>query len=133
MPLFDDAFGCECCFQAPAAEAAEARNRLRPLATLVDESHLGIRLVSCPDCGQIGASVFTETVDWVDSDDPQAVSLLPLTAEEVRRLEAAGDALVPDLIEEIGRGRRYLLVDMPKGEPTRVEWVLSGFWIHPHD
>ena len=133
MPLFPDGFGCERCFQASADEAAQARNRLNHEKVLVDESHLMIRLVSCPDCGQAGVKVFTETVDWVDSDDPQAVSLLPITPEEASRLETAGDAFTQDMIEEIDRGRRYLHVDMPKGAETTARWLPGGFWIRPYD
>ncbi len=133
MPLFPDGFGCERCFQASPDEAYLARREFRHIATLADESHLMIQLLACPRCGQACVSVFTETVDWVDSDDPQAISVLPITPEEASRIETAGSAYDPDLIEGIDRERRHLHVDMPKGGGRFAAWVPSGFWIHPHD
>lgn len=137
MPLFPDGFGCERCFQASAEEAAEGRNRLTGTGSLVDESHFMASIVSCPDCGQRYLSIFCETVDWVDSDDPQSKTLLPLTEEEATRLAALGEstdeASIEAAIEGARADRRYLHIDFPKGGPTTAQWYPGGFWIRPHD
>lgn len=137
MTAFPDGFGCNRCFQASAEDAAAARFRLVRSACLVDESHFMASLESCPDCGQRCLSVFCETVDWVDSDDPQCRSLLPLTGEEAARLTALGEATDEAKIEAAIAGlrgdRRYLHLDFPKGAPSTAQWHPGGFWIRPHD
>jgi hypothetical protein len=127
-----EAFGCARCFQADALSMAQARQNLIQIARLVDESHFDVVIRACPACRQQCVSVFTEMIDWQDGDDPQCVSILPLTASEAQQLMTAGEDVVA-LIERFGRKRRYLQVDHPKGAPERIGWVDGGLVIGPHD
>ena len=133
MPLYPDGIGCDRCFQASAEDAAEGRNRLTGSGSLLDESHFMASIVSCPDCGQRYLSIFCETVDWVDSDDPQCKTLLPLTEEESVRLTALGDAIDEATLMKLDNARRYLHIDFPKGGGTNAQWFPGGFWIRAHD
>ena len=76
--------------------------------------------------------MFTETIDWVDGDDPQYWSLLPVTEREAEELVALGEA-AEERIVELGRDRRYLQADHPKGKEKRILWAQGGLLIGPHD
>lgn len=122
---------CECL--SPAADVAYAAARAAIVyRQLIDESHFIVTVRRCP-CGQHWLQAFCETVDWVDSNDPQSRVLIPLDELEATRL--AG--LRPDACESdlgpFGGERRYLLWDHPRqGEPT-VKWVAGPVSIPPHD
>lgn len=125
-------FGCPACFQADAPAAWEALHGFQHLAKLVDESHFMVHILACPRCGQRCVEVFTETIDWVDGDDPQYWSVLPVTPTEAEQLHAAG-ANVVALIKTMGHDRRYLQRDYPKGGAPRIAWAGPPLWIGPHD
>ena len=82
-------FGCVRCWPADAEAAWEARRALARSAELIEESHFHVMLLACPACDQRYVSVFTETIDWADGDDPQHWSLLPVTAAEAAELTSA--------------------------------------------
>lgn len=48
----------------------------------VDESHLFRDLLKCKDCGQLYFFEFYEEVDWVDGQDPQYTTWIPVESEE---------------------------------------------------
>src|SRR5688500_15997153 len=81
-----DNFGCTRCWPASADDAWAARKTTPCEAELIDESHLHVMILACPACEQRFASVFTETVDWVDGEDPQYWVVLPITAAEAADL-----------------------------------------------
>jgi hypothetical protein len=128
-----DRFGCERCFQSSADNAAEARRHFKEVSRLVDESHIVVRILECPQCGQRCVSVFTEMIDWSGGDDAQYWSLLPLTLEESEQLLGQGEQVDLRMIESLGRSRRYLQVDFPTGKSKRVLWADGGLIIGPHD
>lgn len=128
-----DQFGCERCFQASAQAASQARRQFFERAKLVDESHIIVRILECPHCGQRCVSVFTELIDWSGGDDAQYWSLLPLTLEESEQLLVQGEQVDLRRIESLGRARRYLQVDFPTGKSKRVSWAEGGLMIGPHD
>jgi hypothetical protein len=128
-----DRFGCARCFLASAEEASEARRHFIEVSRLTDESHIIVRILACPDCGQRCVSVFTETIDWSGGDDAQYWSVLPLTLEESEELVAQGERVDLRWIEALGRHRRYLQIDFPTGKPRRVLWADGYLWIGPHD
>jgi len=76
---------------AEAAHAASAG--LRNHARLVDGSHFGVSIRVCPACSQRYVSVFAETFDWTDGDDPQYSTLLPITEAEAAALERSGSEI----------------------------------------
>ena len=126
-----DQFGCPECWPPAPDDAWRAREFL-DRDDLIDESHFIVALLTCADCGQVFLSVFTETIDWEDGDDPQHWTVLPLTGSEAATLvEKKGSLTERDLLE-IGASRRSLRLDAPKGKPSALSWG-SGLLIGPHD
>jgi hypothetical protein len=118
-------FGCERCWPADADAAHEARRTLTGEADLIEESHFYVRIRACPNCSQRFISVFTETIDWDDGDDPQYWALLPLTAAEAADLIQQGSSLTEATLNALGRGRKCLQHDHPKGMKARSYWGTS--------
>jgi len=132
MPSID-VFGCDRCFQTSAEAASEARRYFIEVSRLIDESHFVVRILECPHCCQRFVSVFTEMIDWSEGDDAQYWSVLPLTVAESEQLISQGENVEIQLIESLGRDRRYLQVDFPTGKPKRMLWAAGNLWIGPHD
>jgi len=125
-------FGCERCWPADANAAQEARRTLTQEADLIEESHFYVKIRVCPSCSQRFLSVFTETIDWEDGDDPQYWTLLPLTAAEAADLIQQGSSLTEAALNALGRGRKCLWHDHPKGQEARSYWG-TGIAIRHHD
>ena len=123
------AFGCPQCFGDDAAAAWD--HKLQSRITLIDEYHFDVALRLCPACGQQFVCIFTEFVDWADGDDPQYCDRLPLTDSVADALAAQGTAVDLKQIEELGRNRRRLKMDHPKGQPRRVAWANGGLSVYP--
>ena len=127
----DDHIGCEHCFP-PSAEAAwAARGRLQLVADLVDDSHYHVMVLACRACGQGFVSVFTETIDWQDGDDPQYWQLLPIDAGESEALVRSGATVAEAALNALP-GRRCLCLDHPKGAEQRMYWS-KGLHVGFHD
>ena len=124
--------GCEHCWPAEARAAWDARAGLRRVRTLIDESHFIVSLLTCPRCAQRFVSIFTETIDWTDGEDPQYWTLLPITAAEADRLVQRAASLDEATLNALGRERRSLRRDSPKDKPPRVFWE-TGILVGPHD
>jgi hypothetical protein len=114
--------GCGQCSDADPAVAEERRGSLGFVARIADESHFFVTLRRCRSCGQDYASIFCETIDWQDSDDPQYTLLIPLTAAEARSLSEAGEDGVEAALGNLSP-RRYLFNARGKGEK---DW--SRYW-----
>ena len=123
--------GCPQCWPDDADAAWAARRALLPAATLVDESHYQVRVLGCAACGQRFLSVFTETVDWADGEDPQHWSMLPVDHDDLLALLRDG---VPDesALAALAPRRRSLQRDFPKGGAPRCAWGV-GLRVGPHD
>ena len=115
-------FGCERCWPPIADAAWEARSTLTHVAELIDESHFHVMILACPRCAQRFVSVFTETVDWVDGDDPQYWTLMPITEAEAADLGRQRDSMTERTLNALGPGRRCLRLDHPKAAPRRIFW-----------
>ena len=126
-----DAVGCADCWPESADDAWRAREFL-DRDDLIDESHFIVALLRCPECGQAFLSVFTETIDWQDGDDPQHWTVLPVTSSEAEALLEKKEQLTEQDLLGMGAGRRSLLLDAPKGRPSALCWG-SGLFIGPHD
>jgi len=120
-----ETFGCERCWPTSADAAWEARRTLTREADLIDESHFHVMLLTCPECSQRFVSVFTETIDWVDGDDPQYWTLLPVATEEASDLARRGSSLTEATLSALRGGRKCLRRDSPKGEQPRSYWEIS--------
>jgi hypothetical protein len=128
----NQAFGCEHCWPSTAAAALRARDTFDHQERLIDESHFGVNILACPACAQRFVAVFTERIDWIDGDDPQEFTLLPITETEAVMLSQAGSALKEADLDTIGPGRRSLCFDCPKGAEARCYWS-TGIMVGPHD
>lgn len=126
-----ETFGCAQCWPKSANRAWEAFHFLIIEARLVDESHFTVYIRACPQCRQRFVSVFTETIDWIEGEDPQSWSILPITEVEFKRLSQDGLAL-PSTLNQLAPHRRSLRGDFPKGEHLRAYWS-SGVFVALHD
>ncbi|HXY31151.1 MAG TPA: hypothetical protein VEI06_10630 [Gemmatimonadaceae bacterium] len=127
----EQAFGCERCWPASAEEAWDAGLALDGALELVRESHFHVNIRLCRDCGQRFLWVFTETIDWDDSEDPQYWTRVPISAEEMSALEQAGES-VEGRLESVAPERRSLRHDHPKETPAVSYWA-TGISVGPHD
>jgi hypothetical protein len=125
-------FGCERCWPATADAATEARRTLVHEAELIEESHFHVMILACPSCAQRYVSVFTETIDWEDGEDPQYWTTLPLTPAETADLVRRADSITEATLDALGPGRRSLQRDHPKGAEARSYWR-TGIMVGPHD
>ncbi|MDX2122639.1 MAG: hypothetical protein SF070_16470 [Gemmatimonadota bacterium] len=114
--------GCPQCWPADPEAAWKARAGLTGVAELVDDLHFIVTILACPACRQRFLSVLEEEVDWVDGDDPQYWSLLPLTADEAASLLPPAAAPTSAQLNALGPGRRSLRRDCPKGDAQRFYW-----------
>jgi hypothetical protein len=114
--------------------AREAIRKAEHIVMLVDESHFGVSILRCVRCGQHFLSLFCERVDWADSDDPQTTVAVPISEDEVRRLQTANIAADENAILEIvANDRRFLYHDMPKSESETLAWTTRPLFIPGHD
>ena len=122
------------CLGDDSAAALEAIRKTKHIAELVDESHFGVSILRCVQCGQHFLSLFCERVDWADSDDPQTRVAVPISEDEVQRLQTANIAADENVILEIiANERRFLYHDMPKGAPETLAWKTRTLFIPGHD
>ena len=125
-------FGCDQCWPESAEAAWHARSGLTQIQELIDESHFHVTILACAECDQRFVSVFTETIDWTDGEDPQCWMLVPVTEAESRSLmQHRGTLTEPDL-NSLGAGRRCLQRDHPKTSPARVLWR-TGIFVGAHN
>src|SRR5688572_2100418 len=107
-------FGCKHCWPGNADDAWVARKSLNPVEELIDESHFHVMILACPRCNQRFISVFTETIDWTDGDDPQYWMVLPITEPEFHSLIQQRHSLSETQLNALGSGRRCLQRNLPK-------------------
>lgn len=124
--------GCSVCWPEDAEAAWLADKKLVHVSELVDESHFHVTLRACDACGQRFVCVFTETIDWVDGEDPQAWTRTPLSLEEAVAIVGPVKTLESRLYAT-GAGRKTLRRDFPKGvEAPKAFWA-ETLTIGPHD
>lgn len=102
-------------YQDPIQE--HLTHALEEIETYSEDSHCSHRLVCCKDCGQLYLREFYETIDWIDVDDPQRVTYVPVeSVEDARRIEKAST-------HSYGYLTPRLVMDFPKGGPKTIGWV----------
>jgi hypothetical protein len=124
--------GCALCWPSSAEAAWKARKELQLAADLIDESHLHVMILACPQCGQQFLSVFTEMIDWINGDDAQYWQMIPITGREAAALTSRGPELTEIEINAVGQGRQSLIRDYPTGEGPHEFWG-KGIMVGPHD
>ena len=124
-------YGCTKCWSSEASEAYEAV-KLAPIETrLIDESHFIVSIRTCPSCLQGYLQVTTETVDWVNGEDPISRTIIPIDGAERDRLTVS-NPLVAATIEGVGTDRRSLRYDWPKDTEPSTYWD-TGVHVGVHD
>lgn len=126
-----DEFGCEACWPAAAGAAWKALEKMPTRANPVDESHFMVKVLQCPACSQSFVTVFTETVDWIDGEDPQYRTAIPLLEEEAVELAAATEG-IEKIIRGLHTARPSLKSDFPKGGDLVKYWS-HGISVGIHD
>ena len=125
-------FGCGRCWPASADVAWEAGRLLSREVELIDESHFHVMIRSCGVCSQRFVSVFTETIDWADGEDPQYWTILPITVPEATELMQRSGSFTENDLNSLPANRQSLRRDFPKGEAPRTFWAF-GILVGPHD
>lgn len=125
-------FGCERCWPSTADVAWAARGALVREVELIDESHFHVMILACLNCSQRFLSVFTETIDWADGEDPQYWTLLPITETEAADLAQQPGSLTEAVFEALGPKRRCLRHDSPKARAPSSYWR-TGVTVGFHD
>lgn len=124
-------FGCSECW-ALEAEAAWVLITKTPIINrLIDESHYIVSVRRCDSCNQEYLQITTETIDWQDGEDPIYRTVLPISGEERENL-TNGRSLSKAFLESIGKDRRSLKYDWPKGTPKSIYWGV-GVLVGDHD
>ncbi len=113
-------FGCDRCWPSAADAAWAARNGLTFEGKLVDDSHYGLSIRSCPVCHQRFMTIFQEVVDWVGGDDAQYWKTCPITAEEADKLIARKSDLHEFSDPDLNSKRPWLHADFPTGKPSHI-------------
>ena len=122
------------CLGDDSLAAREAIRKAKHIAGLVDESHFIVSILRCVRCGQHFLSLFCERVDWVDGDDPQTSVAVPVSEDEVRKLQTANIAADENAILEIvANERRFLYHDTPKSAAETLAWKTRTLFISGHD
>lgn len=116
-------FGCKECWPDDPESAWSARTGLKHSTSLVQESHFGAKTSACSSCGQAFVGVFVEEIDWADGEDPQYWTVLPVTPDEAAELSGWPSSMLLPLLNRIGRGRRCLRRDFPKGSDPYAYWA----------
>jgi hypothetical protein len=114
-------FGCDQCWPESASSAWIALASLSTKSMLIDDSHFIVSLRSCLECRQNFVVVMAETIDWLDGDDPQFRTIVPLTEHETNSLSEIG-ADVVSLLSKVALQRRALQNDAPKGRTQMIYW-----------
>jgi hypothetical protein len=120
------------CWPASATDAANALPALDIKSMLVDESHFIVSVRTCPKCSQAFLSVFTETVDWTDGEDPQSRTLMPLTEQDLGKLSQPGLG-IERVIASLAPERWSLQMDWPKGQEQSNFYWSTGIRVGSHD
>lgn len=125
--------GCPFCWPESADAAWQCRQHLLDTRILIDESHFRVRLMCCPHCSQAFLSVFTEVVDWLEGNDEQEWTFLPLTVEEAAVLLQQNSPLEDDKINALGKARRSLRYCFPHQESNSGARWSTGIRVGMHD
>jgi hypothetical protein len=100
-----EAFGCPNCWPSSANSAWDAYLSLSTEVELVDDVHFMVKIRSCAECRQRFVAVFTETIDWIDGEDPQFWTVLPITKEETATLSQS-KSTITSVLKSLAPQRR---------------------------
>lgn len=80
-------------------ESGPLKDRFKLLKTYVKGDHFWQYLLECRECNQLYVMEFTESIDWVNGNDPQFTVYVPVSDEKdaVRILSTGPSNAVPSL------------------------------------
>lgn len=107
-----DSFGCLLCWPDDVDAAWLAFTALPVETKVEDEFHFRVEIARCTACAQRYVSVFTETIDWHDGEDPQYTRVMPVTNDEAAQVSTAEPAA--PRFNALAPERRSLHRDFPK-------------------
>lgn len=121
-------FGCDACYGADAQAAwRHFSDGMRSDPPFVDDSHFIVRIVRCRLCAQAFVRIFTEFIDWAGGDDPQYVTIMPVSDTEA---VALANGTIPVLrAGKLGASRRHLISDWPSETERRLIWATGEFLV----
>jgi hypothetical protein len=125
--------GCASCFDGTALEVSHRVASLEHLQSLVDESHLIVRILACGTCGQKFVRVFSESIAWSGGDDAQAWLTIPINTDEQHYLAGLPADDVETAIVKLEPKRRCLDVYHPTDGPPQIEWSMGPSMVMRHD
>lgn len=126
-------FGCSRCWPDTPEAAWAARLEHERVAHLIAESHFVVSILRCLACDQHFVSIFTETIDWEGGNDPQYVTVMPLTNEEAARLLNLRDQLGEADLNALPSERRSLSQNWPEyAKESALTWG-RGVYVGRHD
>jgi hypothetical protein len=121
-------FGCGACSGADAEAAwRHFLGSVDSAAPIVDDPHFIVRIVRCRACSQAFIRIFTEFIDWSGGDDPQYVTIMPVTDAEAAAF--TNGSLPVFQAGELGTDRHHLRSDWPSGQARRVTWATGPFLV----
>ncbi len=124
-------FGCAKCWSADAQTAWNLTWGLRRDIEVLDGAHLHQNIVVCDACSQKFLKTFYEEIDWEDGDDPQYLTVFPITTAEEDALLFRGDGSLE--FTDVGKDRWVVRKDCPKGDPDGVIRWGYGYRLKPDD
>ncbi len=82
-----------------------------------EDSHFSRRLIQCKQCAQMYLKEFYEEIDWIDGEDPQYVTYIPVESrEEAEAINRVGLWEFQTFSPRINR-------DWPKDKPRKIYWI----------
>jgi hypothetical protein len=85
--------------------------------TYTEDSHFSRRLIKCKECNQLYVREFYEEIDWIDGEDPQYMTYIPVRNEKEAELIAGVD------LYEFQTFSPRINRDWPKGAERKTYWI----------
>ena len=106
----DAEFGCERCYRNDDAGATwayyiEEHGKVL-LRTVEADSHFSVSVVKCAACAQLFVWIFNELVDWEGGDDQADILIVPVTADEAKRVRLRRGEMDMTYVRSLGDSRR---------------------------
>lgn len=92
-------------------------NAFDVVETFSKDSHFSRRLIKCKDCGQLYLREFYEEIDWIDGEDPQYMTYIPVKSKkEAKAINQAGLFEFQTFFPKIN-------MNWPKDKPRTIRWL----------
>jgi|GEM_PF-881379 len=85
--------------------------------TFSEDSHFSRRLIKCKQCDQLYLKEFYEEIDWVDGEDPQYLTYIPVESQKEAEIINQVD------LWEFQAFSPRINRDWPKGKQKTIRWI----------